>query len=77
MNIEKPFRTHQSLKYRLQLTESRPGKMTIKRITAYNSTFAIGRVSCSAGSFVVTERSELRINICAKKQTTTDKTLVF
>jgi hypothetical protein len=26
MNIEKPFRTHQSLKYRLQLTESRPGQ---------------------------------------------------
>jgi hypothetical protein len=26
LNIEKPFRTHQSLKYRLQLTESRPGQ---------------------------------------------------
>lgn len=26
MNIEKPFRTHQSLKYRLQLIESRPGQ---------------------------------------------------
>lgn len=26
MNIEKPFRTHQSLKYRLQLTESRPSQ---------------------------------------------------
>lgn len=26
INIEKPFRTHQSLKYRLQLVESRPGQ---------------------------------------------------
>jgi hypothetical protein len=26
LNIEKPFRTHQSLKYRLQLIESRPGQ---------------------------------------------------
>ncbi len=26
MNIEKPFRTHQSLKYRLQLVESRPSQ---------------------------------------------------
>ncbi|MDP1727389.1 MAG: hypothetical protein Q8M15_11450 [Bacteroidota bacterium] len=34
---------------------------------AYNSTFAIGGVSCSADSFVVTESSVLRINICGKK----------
>jgi hypothetical protein len=26
INLEKPFRTHQSLKYRLQLVESRPGQ---------------------------------------------------
>jgi hypothetical protein len=37
-----------------------------KRLTA-NSTFAIGGVSCSADSFVVTESSVLRINICGKK----------
>jgi len=35
--------------------------------TAYNSTFAIGGVSCSADSFVVTESSVLRMNICAEK----------
>jgi hypothetical protein len=40
-------------------------KITIK--TAYNSTFAIGGVSCSADSFVVAESSVLRINICAEK----------
>jgi len=34
---------------------------------ATNSTFAIGGVSCSADSFVVTESAVLRINICAKK----------
>ena len=32
-----------------------------------NSTFAIGGVSCSGDSFVVTESSVLRMNICAKK----------
>jgi uncharacterized protein YydD (DUF2326 family) len=32
-----------------------------------NSTFAIGGVSCSADSFVVTESSVLRMNICAEK----------
>jgi hypothetical protein len=31
-----------------------------------NSTFAIGGVSCSAGSFVVAESFVLRINICGK-----------
>ena len=34
---------------------------------AYNSTFAIGGVSCSADTFVVAESSVLRINICADK----------
>jgi len=34
---------------------------------AANSTFAIGGVSCFADSFVVTESSVLRINICGKK----------
>ena len=33
----------------------------------HNSTFAIGGVSCSADSFVVTESSVLRMNICAEK----------
>jgi hypothetical protein len=36
------------------------------RRTADNSTFAIGGVSCSADSFVVTESSVLRINICGE-----------
>ncbi|MBL0294142.1 MAG: hypothetical protein IPQ04_07710 [Saprospiraceae bacterium] len=36
-------------------------------ITAYNSTFAIGGVSCSADSFVVAESFVLRINICGEK----------
>ena len=31
-----------------------------------NSTFAIGGVSCSADSLVVTESSVLRINICVE-----------
>jgi hypothetical protein len=35
--------------------------------TAGNSTFAIGGVSCSTDSFVVTESSVLRMNICAEK----------
>jgi hypothetical protein len=35
--------------------------------TAYNSTFAIGGVSCPADSFVVAESFVLRINICAEK----------
>ncbi len=34
---------------------------------APNSTFAIGGVSCSAESFVVTESAVLRMNICAEK----------
>ncbi len=38
-----------------------------KSKTAANSTFAIGGVSCSADTFVVTESPFLRINICAKK----------
>jgi hypothetical protein len=39
----------------------------MKRKAAYNSTFAIGGVSCSADSFVVAESFVLRINICGKK----------
>ena len=34
--------------------------------TGYNSTFAIGGVSCSADSFVVAESFVLRINISGK-----------
>ncbi len=34
---------------------------------SHNSTFAIGGVSCSAGCFLVTESSVLRINICSEK----------
>jgi len=41
----------------------------LKRITAANSTFAIGGVSCSADSFVVAESSVLRMNIGAEKPT--------
>ena len=37
-----------------------------KRKTAYNSTFAIGGVSCSADSLLVAESFVLRINICGK-----------
>jgi hypothetical protein len=33
---------------------------------AYNSTFAIGGVSCSEDSFVVKESSVLRMNICTE-----------
>ena len=36
-------------------------------ITAYNSTFAIGGVSCSEDSFVQAESSVPRMNICAEK----------
>ena len=39
----------------------------MKNMPAANSTFAIGRVSCSADSFVVTGSSVPRINICAEK----------
>ena len=39
-----------------------------KRTTGYNSTFAIGGVSCSAGSFVVSESSVLRINISGENR---------
>lgn len=39
------------------------------RKTAYNSTFAIGGVSCTADSLVVAESFVLRINICAEKPT--------
>jgi hypothetical protein len=38
-------------------------------ITAHNSTFAIGGVSCSTDSFVVAESSVLRMNICGEKPT--------
>jgi len=39
----------------------------MKRKAAYNSTFAISGVLCSADSFVVAESSVLRINICGEK----------
>ena len=39
---------------------------TDERRAAYNSTFAIGGVSCSADSLVVAESFVLRINICGK-----------
>jgi len=38
-----------------------------ERSPAGNSTFAIGGVSCSADSFVITKSLYLRINICAEK----------
>lgn len=47
-----------------QLTQQ---NTTDRRITAGNSTFAIGGVSCSADSFVVAESAVLRMNICAEK----------
>jgi hypothetical protein len=40
--------------------------VSILGITTANSTFAIGCVSYSADSFMFTESSVLRINICAK-----------
>jgi len=42
-------------------------RIQTERRAAGNSTFAIGGVSCSADSFVVTESSSLRMNICAEK----------
>jgi hypothetical protein len=39
---------------------------TDRRRAAYNSTFAIGGVSCSADSFVVAESSVLRTGICGE-----------
>ena len=41
--------------------------MEANRRAAHNGTFAIGGVSCSADSFVVTESAVLRMNICAEK----------
>ena len=41
--------------------------MTKNRKAAHNSTFAIGGVSSSGDSFVVTENLYLRISICAGK----------
>ena len=41
--------------------------MTTEKTTGYNSTFAIGGVSCSADSLVVAESFVLRNNICAEK----------
>lgn len=41
-----------------------------KRMPAYNSTFAIGGVSCSADSLVVAESFVLRINISGKNPAT-------
>ena len=38
----------------------------MSKTTGYNSTFAIGGISCSADRFVVTESSVLSINICAE-----------
>ena len=40
---------------------------SLAKQNAYNSTFAIGGVSCSADSFVVAESFVLRMIICAKK----------
>jgi len=40
---------------------------SMNRKTYANSRFAIGGVSCSVDSFVVTESSVLRMNICAEK----------
>jgi len=40
--------------------------ISTERKTAYNSTFAIGGVSCSADSLVVIESFVLRMNICAE-----------
>ncbi len=37
------------------------------KLTAANSTFATGGVSCSADRFMVTENSVLRMNTCGKK----------
>jgi hypothetical protein len=37
-----------------------------KRLAAYNSTFAIGGVSCSADSFVQAESSVLRMKFSGK-----------
>ena len=37
--------------------------------TGHNSIFAIGGVSCSANSFVVSESAVIRIKICAEKPT--------
>ena len=39
----------------------------MKGAHAFNSTFAIGAVPCSADNFVVKESSILRINICCIK----------
>lgn len=40
--------------------------LTTERKTPYNSTFAIGGVSCSADSFVVAESSVLRMKFSGK-----------
>jgi hypothetical protein len=40
--------------------------MTTERSTGYNSTFAIGGVSCSADSLELAESFVLRINFCSK-----------
>jgi hypothetical protein len=40
---------------------------TTEKRAAYNSTFAIGGVQCSADSFVVAESFLLRIDFCAEK----------
>ena len=42
-------------------------KTLTNRITAYNSTFAIGGVSSPIDSFMVAESSVLRTNFCAEK----------
>jgi hypothetical protein len=42
-------------------------KTLTNRITAYNSTLAIGGVSSPLDSFVVAESSFLRTNLCAEK----------
>ena len=54
---------------RLEQTVSKLQKLVIRtnRLAAYNSTFAIGGVSCSVKSFMVTKSLYLRINICGEK----------
>jgi len=45
------------------------------KITAYNSTLAIGGVSSPLDSFVVAESSVLRSNFCAEKPAPSPKTI--
>ncbi len=51
---------------RLEQTVSKLQTLVLRTnsLAAYNSTFAIGGVSCSADSLVVTKNLYLRLNIC-------------